>query len=72
MSYYDVQNIKEIQEMRIAIVTLPLHTNYGGILQAYALRKVLMDRGHEVDVLDKYNKLVMTPAWKMPQSSPRT
>ena len=39
--------------MRIAIVTLPLHTNYGGILQAYALRKVLMDMGHECDLIDK-------------------
>ena len=24
--------------MRIGILTLPLHTNYGGILQAYALQ----------------------------------
>ena len=27
--------------MRIAIITLPLHTNYGGLLQAYALQTVL-------------------------------
>ena len=27
--------------MRIGILTLPLHTNYGGILQAYALQTVL-------------------------------
>ena len=52
--------------MRIAIVTLPLHTNYGGILQAYALRKVLMDMGHECDLIDKECKLAMPPAWKMP------
>lgn len=37
--------------MRIAIVTLPLHTNYGGILQAYALQTVLERMGHEVSVL---------------------
>lgn len=52
--------------MRVAIVTLPLHTNYGGILQAYALRKVIMDQGHECDLIDRECKLVMPAAWKMP------
>ena len=52
--------------MRVAIVTLPLHTNYGGILQAYALRKVIVDLGHECDLIDRECKLVMPPAWKMP------
>lgn len=33
--------------MKIAVLTLPLHTNYGGILQAYALQRVLTDMGHE-------------------------
>lgn len=37
--------------MKIAILTLPLHTNYGGILQAYALQTVLERMGHEVKVL---------------------
>ena len=39
--------------MRIAILTLPLHTNYGGILQAYALQTVLERMGHTVEVLQK-------------------
>ena len=39
--------------MKIGILTLPLHTNYGGILQAYALQTVLERMGHEVFVLDK-------------------
>lgn len=39
--------------MRIAILTLPLHTNYGGILQCYALQTVLQRMGHEVKVLDR-------------------
>lgn len=39
--------------MKIGILTLPLHTNYGGILQAYALQTVLERMGHEVVVLDK-------------------
>ena len=37
--------------MRIAILTLPLHTNYGGILQAFALQTVLEKMGHTVSVL---------------------
>jgi len=34
--------------MRVGIVTLPLHTNYGGILQAWALQTVLERMGHDV------------------------
>ena len=34
--------------MKIGILTQPLQNNYGGILQAYALQKVLKDMGHEV------------------------
>lgn len=33
--------------MKIGIVTLSLHYNYGGILQAYALQKYLKSLGHE-------------------------
>ena len=40
--------------MRIGVVTLPLHTNYGGILQAYALQRVLQDMGNDVVLLDSY------------------
>ena len=40
--------------MKIGIITLPLHINYGGILQAYALQTYLERRGHEVKVID-YN-----------------
>jgi len=40
--------------MRIGIITLPLHTNYGGILQAYALQTVLERMGHEVMVIQKW------------------
>ncbi len=38
--------------MKIAILTFPLKTNYGGILQAYALQKYLKDFGHEVYLVD--------------------
>ena len=39
--------------MRIGILTLPLHTNYGGILQAYALQTVLERMGHDVVVIEQ-------------------
>ena len=52
--------------MRIAILTLPLHTNYGGILQAYALQTVLERMGHEVCLVEKRRKPVTLPLWKAP------
>lgn len=38
--------------MKIAIFTLPLCNNYGGILQAYALRKALCELGHDAKVVN--------------------
>ena len=52
--------------MRIAIVTLPLHTNYGGLLQAYALKHCLEGMGHEATVLDRKVKMPLPAAWKAP------
>ena len=51
--------------MRIAIITLPLHGNYGGILQNYALQTVLKRMGHTVEtiVLPWKRKL---PLYKIP------
>lgn len=34
--------------MRIGILTQPLHNNYGGLLQNFALQKVMIELGHEV------------------------
>ena len=51
--------------MRIGILTLPLHTNYGGILQAYALQTVLERMGHEVKVINK-TAVYRLPVWKAP------
>lgn len=39
--------------MKIAILTLPLHTNYGGMLQAYALQSFLQQYGHNVIVINR-------------------
>lgn len=44
---------KKTRKMKICILTQPLHTNYGALLQAYALQKVLRDFGHDV-VTDRY------------------
>ena len=41
--------------MRIGIITQPFHTNYGGILQNYALQQVLKQNGHEVWTIDYCN-----------------
>lgn len=38
--------------MKIAILTQPLHTNYGGILQNYALQQTLKQMGHEVETIN--------------------
>lgn len=40
--------------MKIAIMTQPLGRNYGGMMQAYALQKVLRDMGHEVVTINHY------------------
>ncbi len=38
--------------MKLAILTQPLKTNYGGLLQAYALQTILKRLGHEVLIVD--------------------
>jgi len=37
---------------KIGILTLPLHSNYGGLLQAFALQKTLENMGHKVLLID--------------------
>ena len=51
--------------MKIGILTLPLHTNYGGILQAYALQTVLERMGHEACVIQRPWRLQIV-WWKYP------
>lgn len=50
--------------MRIGIITLPLHTNYGGIIQAYALQTILNSLGHNASVI--YSPYRDHPLWKQP------
>lgn len=52
--------------MKIGIITLPLHTNYGGILQAYALKTFLESLGHEAVVLDPIEKMPAPGSLKAP------
>lgn len=42
--------------MKIGILTLPQETNYGGILQNYALQQILLQMGHEPITIDRHNK----------------
>lgn len=42
-------------EMKVGILTHPLRTNYGGILQNYALHVVLKRMGHHVLTIDRHN-----------------
>src|SRR5690554_2671163 len=46
--------------MKIGILTHPLKTNYGGVLQNYALQTVLKKMGHDVITINigkKFNTL---------------
>ena len=52
--------------MNIAIITLPLHTNYGGLLQAYALKYKLEQQGHKADVIDLKDKMPAPKGLKAP------
>ncbi len=52
--------------MKIAVITLPLHTNYGGLLQAYALKTALEAQEHDVTVLDLKDKMPAPKGLKAP------
>lgn len=41
--------------MKIAIMTQPLGRNYGGLMQAYALQKVIRDAGHDVVTVNRHH-----------------
>lgn len=53
--------------MRIAIITLPLIWNYGGILQNYALQKFSKRLGHSVETI-RFPHGKKLPPWKKPLS----
>ncbi len=39
--------------MKIGILTQPLHMNYGGLLQAYALQTILKNEGHKAWIIQR-------------------
>lgn len=47
---------------KIGVLTQPLHNNYGGLLQAFALQKVLKKQGFEVSTVDFTTKS-KAPLW---------
>lgn len=48
--------------MKVAILTLPPHINYGNLLQAYALQLTLERQGHEVTILGR-NRIKPEPSY---------
>ncbi len=49
----------------IGIITLPLHTNYGGILQAYALQTTLERLGHRASLIRTAEWTRTSLPWKL-------
>lgn len=49
---------------KIVILTLPLSTNFGGNLQAFALQRVLVNLGFEVETLN-YRQKINSDTWKL-------
>ena len=52
--------------MKIGILTQPLHNNYGGLLQAYALKETLRSMGHEIVIINRRSK---KPSWLRKRAS---
>jgi hypothetical protein len=50
--------------MKIATLTLPLHTNYGGVMQAYALQKVIEELGYSSELI-QLTPSAFRPAYKV-------
>lgn len=49
--------------MKIGVLTMPLKTNYGGLMQAYALQTVLKPFGEEVEILSRCYPKTKYSAW---------
>lgn len=51
--------------MKIAILTQPLHTNYGGNLQNFALQTALKKMGHEAVTIDRHHNIKLRTKLKL-------
>ncbi|WP_411887128.1 polysaccharide pyruvyl transferase family protein [Hydrocarboniphaga effusa] len=50
--------------MKIGVLTLPLHANYGGNLQVWALMTALKDMGHDAWLIDRHRNHISW--WRLP------
>ena len=50
--------------MKIGILTQPLHSNYGGLLQAWALQKILTELGHKSTIINRVWGKTTIPLWR--------
>lgn len=50
--------------MRLAIISLHMHSNIGGILQSYALQTALERMGNKVAIVDSVEDPGQLPSWK--------
>lgn len=55
---------KLTNKMKIGVLTLQLHNNFGGILQAYALQRILEKLGHNAILIDKPRYVSLGPWYK--------
>lgn len=55
---------KLTNKMKIGVLTLQLHNNFGGILQAYALQRSLEKLGHSAILIDKSRYVSLGPWYK--------
>lgn len=51
--------------MKIAILTQPLHNNYGGNLQNFALQKVFKGMGHQPVTIDRHSSIPLRTKLKL-------
>jgi len=58
--------------MKIGILTQPLRTNYGGLLQAWALQNVLRTLGHSPITVDRHYDVKQTVARRIAGKAKRT
>lgn len=50
--------------MKVAILTQPLRSNYGGLLQAWALQKTITEMGHNVTIVNRVHGKPRIPLWR--------
>lgn len=51
--------------MKIGILTQPLHNNYGGLLQCYALQTILKRLGHDAWIVNRDYEKKNTSKWRI-------